>query len=102
MSGPGGELEVERDQLKQAGGGFQDGARSLRSAGSKLDGALSAEGKCWGSDETGQAFEKDYLKNAQDVLKMIEQVAKNIEEIKTGIDEMAGTVGDAEDNTGGI
>ncbi|MFB4317476.1 hypothetical protein [Actinomadura sp. 21ATH] len=98
---PGGELEVERDQLKQAGGGFKDGGQALRAVGTKLDGILSGEGKCWGADETGKAFEQDYLKNAEDVLKMIEQVAENIVQMKQGIDEMAGTVGDAEDATGG-
>ncbi|MFI0350667.1 hypothetical protein [Actinomadura sp. 9N407] len=95
------ELKVERDALKRAGGGFKDGAQSLTQAGASLDGKLSAEGKCWGADETGQAFEKDYLKNATDVIKMIESVAKNVAQMKEGIDRMAGTLGDAEDASGG-
>jgi uncharacterized protein YukE len=95
------EMRVERDALKTSGGAFKDGAQAVRQLASKLDGALSAAGKCWGADETGQSFEKDYLPNATDVQEMFESVAKNIEEMKAGIDRMAGTLGDAEDATGG-
>ncbi|MFF5260117.1 hypothetical protein ACFY4C_14300 [Actinomadura viridis] len=95
------ELRVERDALKQAGGGFEDGARDLREAQSRLDAALQAEGKCWGADATGQAFEKDYLQNAQDVLKLLITVSDNVEKMKDGVARMAGTFGDAEDATGG-
>ncbi|MEW2358915.1 hypothetical protein [Spirillospora sp. NPDC029432] len=95
------ELRVERDALKRAGDGFKAGADSLAAAGSSLEGKLSAEGKCWGADETGQAFEKDYAKNAQDVLKMITSIVENLGQMKEGIDRMAGTLGDAEDASGG-
>lgn len=95
------ELRVERDALKTSGTAFQDGAQAITQMAATLTAALSAEGKCWGADETGQAFEKDYLKNATDVQQLFESVAKNIEELKAGIDRMAGTLGDAEDATGG-
>lgn len=93
----GDEMRVYPKALKRAGAGFEDGGTQLKSIFERLGSRLSAEGKCWGADSTGQAFEKDYLPAAQEMQKAGPQVAKAVGEIRKGIDKMAENYTSAED-----
>ncbi|TDD61113.1 WXG100 family type VII secretion target [Actinomadura rubrisoli] len=92
-----GYLEVDTEALKRAGEGFHTGATHLDAIFKKLDGALAAEGKCWGQDETGKQFEEGYGEPSQSVLKMFPQFSKGLDGIKKGVDQMAKTYKAAED-----
>jgi uncharacterized protein YukE len=85
----GDEVRVYPKALKRSKAGFEDGAATLKAIFERLEGRLSAEGKCWGADKTGQAFEKDYLPAAQQVQKAGPQAAKAVGDIAKGIDKMA-------------
>ncbi|XVQ10065.1 WXG100 family type VII secretion target [Spirillospora sp. CA-255316] len=91
------ELRVDTGALKRSGGGFKRGAGSLRRIHTTLEAALSAEGKCWGNDKTGQEFEKNYLKPSQDVLKLFGQLAEGLEQVREGVEQMAKQYSSAED-----
>ncbi|MFD0900996.1 WXG100 family type VII secretion target [Actinomadura sediminis] len=90
-------LEVDTEALKRSGEGFHTGAQTLKSIHDRLSNALSAEGKCWGADETGQQFEQGYWEPAGNVLKMFGQLAEGLDGIKKGVDKMAKTYKQAEE-----
>ncbi|MBC6460514.1 WXG100 family type VII secretion target [Actinomadura sp. HBU206391] len=93
------ELRVDPAGLRRSAQGFTDGSKRLGKIHDALDGALSAEGKCWGNDDTGKQFESEYLKQAEKVLKQFGDLSKSVAEIKTGLDEMAKVYQKAEDGS---
>jgi len=92
-----GYLEVDTEALKRAGNGFHTGATSLNAIFQRLDNTLSAEGKCWGQDETGKKFEEGYIEGHDSVLKTFPQFVKGLDGINKGVDQMAKTYKAAED-----
>lgn len=99
MRGVGGEVRVYPKALQRASTGFEDGSDQLKAIFDRLGSRLSAEGKCWGGDKTGQQFEKDYLPGAQGVQKAGPQLAKTLSEVGKGIDKMAQRYIAAEDSS---
>lgn len=95
----GGEVRVYPKALQRARTGFEDGSTQLKAIFDRIGSQLSAEGKCWGSDETGQQFEKDYLPHAQSLQKSAPGMAKTLAEIGKGVDEMARRYMAAEDDS---
>jgi uncharacterized protein YukE len=93
------DLWVDPEGLKRSAKGFTEGSRDLAQTYERLDGALAAEGRCWGADETGKKFEADYLPPSQDALRMFGQLVKGLSAIKAGLDEMAETHEAAEDSS---
>jgi uncharacterized protein YukE len=91
------ELEVDTEALRRSGRGFTTGAGSLKKIHDRLSGVMSAEGKCWGADKTGQEFEKNYLKPAQDVLQLFQNLALGLQDVRKGVDQMAKEYDAAED-----
>ncbi|WP_225725500.1 MULTISPECIES: WXG100 family type VII secretion target [unclassified Nocardia] len=68
-------LHVDPEALRGTRSRFDDESNTVKTAVSKLRQVINAEGKCWGNDETGQAFAKDYEKSAEDELKNIDGLA---------------------------
>jgi uncharacterized protein YukE len=95
------ELWVDPEGLKRSAKGFTKGAQQLKKIHDQLDGKMSAEGKCWGADDTGKQFEADYLKPSQDVLKLFGELSKGLSDIKTGLDKMAKVYEKAEESATG-
>jgi uncharacterized protein YukE len=54
-------MRVDTDALRGAEPAFDTLASAVDGVLSRLTAALRAEGRCWGGDEVGQSFEKDYL-----------------------------------------
>ncbi|TQM67211.1 type VII secretion system (Wss) protein ESAT-6 [Actinomadura hallensis] len=90
-------LEVDTEELKRAGVGFQTGAGQLEAIFNRLSSALSAEGECWGSDETGKTFAAGYKEPATTTLDSFPKLKEGLEGIKKGVDQMAKTYKAAED-----
>jgi hypothetical protein len=97
----GDELQVERDALKRNATGFGDGAKALEAVFNRLTAALAAEGNCWGNDDTGKAFEKNYTKPKQDALDTFTGLAKSLRGIEKGVRTMATNYDAAEHASGG-
>lgn len=93
MTGPGHEMDP--DTVRSGAGKFIPAGDALKDAGTKLKSALDALGNCWGNDESGQAFAKDY-----------EPAAKNCTEafgsLSQALKDVAKSVKDAADATEGI
>ncbi|TDC73623.1 WXG100 family type VII secretion target [Actinomadura sp. 7K507] len=90
-------LEVDTEELRRAGEGFQTGAGQLKAIYDRLSEALGAEGECWGSDATGQAFAEGYKEPSTTVVDAFPKLKDGLEGIKKGVDQMAKTYKAAED-----
>ncbi|HEY7482977.1 MAG TPA: WXG100 family type VII secretion target [Streptosporangiaceae bacterium] len=93
----GDELRVEPAQLRRFAKGFSEGGEQLKKVFTRLDAALSAEGKCWGGDETGQQFEQGYEKPRKAAYTSFDQLPGALKDITTGLEKMAANYEKAED-----
>jgi len=101
MTGPGAGHEMDPDTVRSGAAKYGPLADDLTDAGKKLESALEAIGACWGDDEGGKAFAKDYEPAAEncvdafgDLAKALRGVAKNV---KAAADAVDGTHEDAAD-----
>jgi WXG100 family type VII secretion target len=90
--------------------GLRRGGAQFSAAGDALDGvlkalssALSAEGECWGGDESGKAFAKEYVPNAKGTTDAFTNLTKALHDIRTGVDQSADAYeGSDQGNASGI
>jgi uncharacterized protein YukE len=97
----GDELQVERDALKRNAKGFGDGSTALKTVFGQLSSALSAEGECWGNDDTGKAFASKYTPVRDSTLKSFPSLEKSLTDIEKGVQKMAKNYDQAEEASGG-
>jgi uncharacterized protein YukE len=93
----GEELRVEPGTLRRHATGFSEGGEELERIFTTLDAALSAEGKCWGADETGQQFEQGYQEPRRGAYDTFAALPGALKDIRSGLDQMAKAYEDAED-----
>ncbi|TVT14927.1 WXG100 family type VII secretion target [Amycolatopsis rhizosphaerae] len=60
-----GGFTTDPDAVLSSARGLRDAADQLREAGQALGSALAAQGECWGDDESGKEFAKDYVPGAK-------------------------------------
>lgn len=96
-----GGFRIQVDEVRAGAGSFGVAAEMLADAGNTLSGALSAQGACWGGDESGQQFSKDYVPAAEGTLKAFGQLAEAIQAIKTALNETANTHQSTDQNSSG-
>jgi uncharacterized protein YukE len=94
-----GGFNVQTDRLRRGAGGFGDSGDSLSQAGTTLGSALDAQGQCWGNDESGQSFAKDYVPNSQKVRDAFGSLAEALQAIKTALEESANSYENVEDQS---
>jgi uncharacterized protein YukE len=82
-------FNVQTDRLRRGAGGFGGAGDALTTAGTTLGSALDAQGQCWGGDESGQSFAKDYVPNSQKVRDAFGSLAEALQAIKTALEESA-------------
>ena len=61
----GSGFTAEPDAVLRASNGLVTAADGLDGALKALQGALSGQGECWGNDDSGKEFAKDYVPGAQ-------------------------------------
>ncbi|SER23022.1 hypothetical protein [Lentzea albida] len=96
-----GGFRIQLDEVRAGAGGFGVAAEMLSEAGSTLSNALAAQGACWGGDESGQQFSKDYVPAAEGTVKAFSQLSEAIRAIKTALDETANTHQNTDKSTSG-
>jgi uncharacterized protein YukE len=92
-------FNVQTDRLRRGAGGFGSSGDALSQAGTTLGSALDAQGQCWGNDESGQTFAKDYVPNSQKIRDAFGSLAEALQAIKTALDESANTYDNVETKT---
>jgi hypothetical protein len=65
MPGGGSGFTAKPDAVLRASSGLTTAADGLDSALKALQGALDAQGACWGDDDSGKEFAKDYVPGSQ-------------------------------------
>lgn len=94
-----GGFNVQTDRLRRGAGGFGDSGDALSQAGTTLGSALDGQGQCWGGDESGQSFAKDYVPNSQKVRDAFGSLAEALQAIKTALEESANSYDNVEDQS---
>ncbi|MFC4852585.1 WXG100 family type VII secretion target [Actinophytocola glycyrrhizae] len=89
-------FNVQTDRLLRGAGGFGSSGDALTQAGTTLGSALDAQGECWGGDESGQAFAKDYVPNSQKVRDAFGSLAEALHAIRTALEESANSYDNVE------
>ncbi|WP_280442730.1 hypothetical protein [Nocardia brasiliensis] len=68
-------LWIDPDGLRTNGAEFHNVGEQAQQTFEELRAALAREGRCWGDDEPGKAFEQNYLPDAERGLEALEQLA---------------------------
>ncbi|CAL9674410.1 WXG100 family type VII secretion target [Saccharothrix sp. NPDC042600] len=84
-----GGFQVDVAGMRRGAARFSAAGDSLTGVFEALNGALQAEGQCWGGDESGQAFAQQYVPNSTATLDAFKNLAKALQDIRTGVDESA-------------
>lgn len=96
-------FQVDVQGLRQGGTQFTAAAEALDGVFKTLDSALSGEGTCWGGDESGQTFAKEYVPNAKATADAFKGLTTALGEIRKGIDQSADAYeGSDQGNAAGI
>ncbi|NIH77687.1 hypothetical protein [Amycolatopsis viridis] len=100
MTGPGTGHDMDPDTVRSGAGKFPHAGDLLKQAGEALEAALAAQGACWGDDESGQAFAKDYepaAKNCVAAFAGLDQALKDVAKaVKAAADATEGAHKEAE------
>jgi WXG100 family type VII secretion target len=84
-------FQVDPVHLRSASPQFDTAADQLEDARTALETALAAEGPCWGGDNAGQAFARNYLPQAEATTTAVATIVKALRAIRMGLDASADT-----------
>ncbi|MGP4017372.1 WXG100 family type VII secretion target [Saccharopolyspora sp. 5N708] len=84
-------FDVNPEALRGASPQFDGAADKLKAAMDKLNGVLQAEGKCWGGDDAGQEFAKDYEPGSQQAVDAFSGLTNSLHQIRGELDNTANT-----------
>lgn len=90
---------IDQAVLRAGAPAFTDLGHRLGDVFTQLRTALTAEGPCWGGDDYGTSFEKEYLPGRQSVDDFFPQAAKALSDIGAGLLESADTADRGESAT---
>ncbi|WP_235926293.1 WXG100 family type VII secretion target [Actinokineospora pegani] len=96
MVAPGGRIDIQPDVATRAAARFSAAAEQLAGVASALENALSAVGECWGGDESGQEFAKDYVPGADGTQRGLGAVAEGLRNVHQGLLDTARAYEDTE------
>lgn len=85
----GAGFDVDPPRLRAVAPQFDAVADRLDSARTALQGALAAEGACWGGDAAGQTFAQRYLPQAGAAMTALDMLAEVLRAIRTSLDASA-------------
>lgn len=76
-----GKVRIDPAGVRSAGAKVGHAGEDFASRASALANALAAEGACWGGDESGQKFAKDYVPAADGIRDAMAKVAEALQAI---------------------
>jgi uncharacterized protein YukE len=91
----GSGYEMDPDAVKTGAGRFGPVADGLADAKSELENALNSIGECWGNDDSGKEFAKDYVPGSKQAVEAFALLAETIRGMRKNIESGA----DAHQNT---
>ena len=85
------ELRTDPAALRATQPRFADLSNRVTTAATNLRSIMAAEGQCWGSDQIGQSFAKDYVPGAEEALHGTDGLAT----VFSGLGTNMGTIANA-------
>jgi uncharacterized protein YukE len=92
-------MRVDIDALRDAEPAFETLASAVDGVLSRLTASLRAEGRCWGGDDVGQSFDKDYLDGVSNACDGMATLRDAVTQIGQSVLAAADSVDAAEDRT---
>ncbi|MGW1679132.1 WXG100 family type VII secretion target [Saccharopolyspora sp. NPDC002376] len=79
------------DPIRVRGGAakFDGAADQMEQINQRLQQALQAQGQCWGNDEAGQQFAKDYLPGADGMQEALSSVQEALHNLRSQVEGAA-------------
>ncbi|SES47187.1 WXG100 family type VII secretion target [Actinokineospora terrae] len=94
---------IDPNAVRSGANGYGTAGDLLADAQRALTDALSAQGACWGGDESGQAFAKDYVPAVEGMTQAFGDLATALQAIKTALTEsVAGQQGTDQSSGDGL
>lgn len=91
-------LDIDADGLRNTQPAFNSVAAAITTAAQQLAAVISTEGECWGGDETGTAFAKNYTPGVDSGQKAVTGLATTMTQIGENMVTIANTF-QAQDTT---
>jgi uncharacterized protein YukE len=92
-------MRADTDALRGAELAFDTLSSAVDGVLSRLTAALRAEGRCWGGDEVGQSFGKDYLDGVGTACDGMASLRDAVAQVGRSVLAAADSVDAAEDRT---
>ncbi|WP_433663012.1 WXG100 family type VII secretion target [Nocardia sp. CA-128927] len=70
------DFRADPDALRATRSGFTDVSDRIAAAAKNLQRVIDAEGECWGSDQIGRSFAKNYTPSVPKALKGVDGLSK--------------------------
>ena len=90
---------IEPEVVRAAAPAFDQLGQRMDEVFATLRAKLEAEGHCWGWDDYGQAFQKDYVPARDNATAFLPQMVQGLKDIAAGLVEAADTAVRGEDAT---
>jgi hypothetical protein len=87
---------LEPDSARRGAAKFGTAADQLGDAAMALANALSAAGVCWGGDESGNEFAKDYVPGSEGAVKAFASIAEGLRGMQKNVEATADSVENTE------
>jgi uncharacterized protein YukE len=84
-------FQVDPVRLRSASPQFDAAADQLDDARTALEAALAAEGPCWGGDDAGHTFARNYLPQAEATTTAVATIVAALRGIRLSLDASADT-----------
>ncbi|TWF91637.1 WXG100 family type VII secretion target [Saccharopolyspora dendranthemae] len=81
--------QMEPDRVRGGAAKFDGAADQVESILSRLQQSLQAQGDCWGNDESGQAFSKDYVPGSDGVTEALSAVQEALHNLRGQVEGAA-------------
>jgi uncharacterized protein YukE len=94
--GAGG-FTADPDAILTGASGLNTAADQLEDAGNELRNALAAQGACWGEDESGKEFSKDYIPGSEGAVEAFASLVEGMRGMYKNVDTAMKTITSAED-----
>jgi hypothetical protein len=95
-------IGVEPEQVRRTRARMADLADEIGEARHRLEVALAGEGRCWGTDEAGVAFETAYLGPSRATRSMLVTVEVVCQELAAALGRLSAVLESAERDAGRI
>src|SRR3954454_22298587 len=95
--GAGGGFTADPDSVITASSKLSIAADQLDDAGKALQAALAAQGECWGNDDAGKEFSKDYVPGAQGAVEGFGNLVEGLRGLQGNVEKSMVALKNADD-----